>query len=72
MSIKRRIHLVLYSIFTLITFRKFYICEECHHIHKFTGNEWDDFANLVFINVDCGNAVIDKVRNVLISGLLKN
>ena len=65
MKIKRRIQLIFYSIFSIITFHKYYICEECHKVHKRTGNEFEVcdgwYKPHIFVSNDCANKVINLV-----------
>lgn len=56
-NLKRRIQLTLISIFSIITFHKFYICGTCHKIHKRNGNEFPIcggwFKKHVYVSRDC-------------------
>ena len=74
MKIKRRIQLAFYSIFSIITFHKYYICEECHKVHKRTGNEFEVcggwYKPHIFVSNDCANKVINNARKALREALL--
>lgn len=66
MRLKRKIELTFYSIFSIITFHKYYICEDCHKIHKRTRNEFEVcggwYKHHVFVSKDCAKKTIDKAR----------
>lgn len=69
MKLKRKVELTFYSLFSIVTFNKYYICDECHKIHKRTGNEfavcggW--YEPYVFVSNDCANATINRAYKVL-------
>lgn len=71
---KRRVQLTFYSIFSIITFHKYYICEECHKIHKRTGNEFEVcdgwYKPHIFVSNVCASNVISKARKSLRESLL--
>ena len=74
MKIKRRIQLIYYSIFSIITFHKYYICDECHNVHKRTGKEFEVcggwYKPHIFVSNDCANKVISNARKTLRKALL--
>lgn len=77
MKIKRRIQLTCYSLFSILTFHKFYICEECHKIHKRTGVDefevcggW--YRRHVFVSNECANKVIADARKKLRESILNS
>ena len=76
MRIKRKIELTFYSIFSIVTFHKYYICEECHKIHKRTGNEFEAcggwYRHHVFVSNDCVNKVIGNARVALRDAVIKS
>lgn len=76
MRIKRKIELTFYSIFSIVTFHKYYICEECHKIHKRTGNEFEAcggwYRHHVFVSNDCANKVISNARVALRDAVIKS
>ena len=76
MSIKRKIELTFYSLFSIVTFHKYYICEDCHKIHKRTGNEFEVcggwYEHHVFVSNDCANKTINNTRKMLFEEVLKN
>ena len=69
MKFKRKLQLTLYSLFSIITFHKYYICESCHKIHKRTGNEFEIcggwYKHHIFVSNDCGNKVVDEAVSLL-------
>jgi hypothetical protein len=70
MRIGRIIKLSLSAMFTILTFHKFYICEDCHKIHRFTGNEFPEFdigvwKKYIFVNNECAEELIDRVASLL-------
>ena len=76
MRIKRKIELTFYSIFSIITFHNNYICEECHKIHKRTGNEFKVcggwYRDHIFVSNDCANNMISDTRKALHDAILKS
>ena len=74
MKIKREIELTFYSLFSIVTFHKYFICESCHKIHKRTENEfgvccgWD--SPHVFVSNDCASETINNARRLLGKALL--
>ena len=76
MKIKRKIELVFYSLFSIVTFHKYYICEDCHKIHKRTGNEFKScggwYKNHVFVSNHCANKTIAKAGKALRDAILEN
>ena len=74
MKIKRRIQLIFYSIFSIITFHKYYICEECHKVHKRIGKEFEAcggrYKHHIFVSNDCANKVINNARKTLREAIL--
>ena len=75
MKFKRRIELTLYSLFSIVTFHKYYICESCHKIHKRNGNEFEVcggwYEPHVFVSIDCANKVINQARKILSDSILE-
>lgn len=75
MKISRKIQLTLYSLFTIVTFHKFYICEDCHKIHRFSGNEmqicggW--YEPYVYVSNKCAENTINKAYKILRESILK-
>ena len=69
MKIKRRIQLAFYSIFSIITFHKYYICEECHKVHKRTGKEFEVcggwYEPHIFVSNDCAKKAISNAGKAL-------
>ena len=69
MKLKRKIELTFYSLFSIVTFNKYYICDDCHKIHKRTGNEFavcgSWYEPYVFVSNDCANATIRRAQKVL-------
>lgn len=70
MRIRRIIQLALSAMFTILTFHKFYICEDCHKIHRFSGNEFSEFdegvwKKFIFVNNDCADELMDRVASLL-------
>ena len=69
MKFRRKVELILYSLFSIVTFHKYYICEDCHKIHKRTGNEfaccggW--YEPHVFVSNDCARETIKRAVNAL-------
>ena len=76
MKIKRRVELTFYSLFSILTFHKYYICEDCHKIHKRNGNEFKVcggwYEPHVFVSIDCANKVMNDVRKKLRELILKS
>lgn len=74
MKIKRKIELTFYSLFSIVTFHKYYICEDCHNIHKRTGNEFEVcggwYRHHVFVSNDCVSKTINNARKSLREALL--
>jgi len=75
MKLKRKIQLSLYALVTIITFRKFYICEDCHRIHKFTGKEFAVCGGVwrpyVFVGTRCADETCERAADVLKASMLK-
>ena len=75
MKIKRSIQLTFYSIFSIITFHKYYICECCHKVHKRTSNEFEVcggwYRGHIFVSNKCANNVIKDARKALITKMLE-
>ena len=69
------IQLTLISVFSIITFHKFYICEDCHKIHKRNGNEFPIcggwYRGHIFVSYDCANSTISKARKALADSVIK-
>lgn len=69
MKFKRKVELTFYSLFSIVTFNKYYICEDCHKIHKRNGNEFTIcggwYEPYVFVSNDCANATIRRAQEVL-------
>ena len=69
MKFKRKIELTFYSLFSIATFHKYYICEDCHKIHKRTGNEFEAcggwYEPHVFVSNDCAQATINRAFKAL-------
>lgn len=76
MKIKRKIELTFYSLFSIVAFHKYYICEDCHKIHKRTGNEFKVcggwYKHHVFVSDNCTNKVINDARKKLRESILNN
>lgn len=76
MRIKRKIKLTFYSIFSIITFHKCYICEDCNRIHKRIGNEFKVcggwYRDHIFVSNDCAKKTITDVRKALHDAILKS
>ena len=74
MKIKRRIQLTFYSIFSIITFHKYYICEECHKIHKRIGKELEIcggwYKPHIFVSNDCARKVMSDAGKALREAIL--
>ena len=74
-KLNRTIQLTLISIFSIITFHKFYICEDCHKIHKRNGNEFPIcggwYRGHIFVSYDCANSTISKARKALADSVIK-
>ena len=74
MKIKRKIELIFYSLFSIVTFHKYYICEDCKKINKRTGNEFEvcggSYSSHVFVSNDCANKTINNARKSLREALL--
>lgn len=75
MKISRKLQLIFYSLFTILTFHKYYICDDCYHIHKFVNNEFAScggrYKSYIFVNVDCANKTIKKAYNMLKEAIAK-
>ena len=69
MKFTRKVELTFYSLFSILTLHKYYICEDCHKIHKRTGNEFKVcggwYEPHVFVSNDCANATIDRAWKAL-------
>ena len=69
MKFSRKIELTLYSLFSIITFNKFYICEDCHRVHKRTGHEFTIcggwYEPYVWVSEDCARKTIRKAHKIL-------
>ena len=76
MKLKRKVELTFYSLFSIVTFNKYYICENCHKIHKRTGNEFTIcggwYEPYVFVSNDCAQATIRRALEVLRNNREKN
>ena len=53
MKNKGKLRLVLYRLFSFMTFHKYYICEDCNKIHKRTGNEFEVGSGHIYVSIDC-------------------
>ncbi len=69
MKFCRKAELTLYSLFSIMTFHRYYICENCHKIHK---RKADDLAICggwyephVFVSMDCANATVSRAWKLL-------
>lgn len=71
MKIRRKLTFAFYRLFSIVTFNKYYICEDCHKIHKRTGNELEVGGGHVYASIDCANATINKACKVLQNRLLR-
>lgn len=75
MKFSRKLQLTFYSIFSILTFHKYYICEECHKIHKRIGNEikvcggW--YKPHVFVSQECAHKVMDNALSLLRDHIFK-
>ena len=66
--IRRLPNIVVYY----LTFKKYYLCDECKHIHKVN----DDAIELngkygLFVNDDCSKKLIAEVCNILSEGIMR-
>ena len=75
MKLSRKIELIFYSLFSILTFHKYYICDECRKIHKRTGNEFEIcggwYEHHVFVSNDCAKKTIEKAWWVLRRDMMK-
>lgn len=66
MKIGRKIELIPRIFIKLITRNKYYICEDCHKIHKRNGAEFDINLNwAITVNNNCANNTIKKTYELL-------
>ena len=72
MKNKGKLRLVLYRLFSFMTFHKYYICEDCNKIHKRTGNEFEVGSGHIYVSIDCANATISRACKALRDGMLRN
>lgn len=76
MRIKKKIELTFCSLFSIVTFHKCYICEDCRKIHKRTGNEFEVcggwYRHHIFVSNDCANKTISNARKSLREEILKS
>ena len=74
MKFKRKMELTLLSLFSIVTFHKYYICEDCHKIHKRNGNEFTVcggwYEPHVFVSINCANVTIKRAVNILKRSIL--
>lgn len=75
MRLNRRIQLTLISLFSIITFHKYYICEACYKIHKRNDNEFPIcggwYRGHIFVSRDCASKTITNARKALYDGLIE-
>lgn len=75
MKFSREIQLSFMSLFTILTFRKFYICENCNKIHKFTGNEFEIcvgwYKPYIYVNNECAYKTIERARKLLMKRVME-
>lgn len=76
MKLKRKIYATLMALPTILTFRKYYLCEECHKLHRFTGNEFTVFGGwwepYIYVNRECSEKMLNRVATMLFSEALKD
>lgn len=76
MKPSRKIDLTIKSIFSLITFKKFYICDECGKIHKREETDLDicggRFAHKVFVANRCASGVMRQAHKVIRDAVYRN
>lgn len=65
MKFKRKLELTFYRLFHIITFHKYYICDNCHKIHKKTGDEMEICGGGHFVSIDCLMRTINRAASVL-------
>lgn len=76
MKTKRKAELALYSLFSIATLHKYYICEECHKVHKKTGDElgvgggW--YSRHVFVSSKCADKVVQDATKKLREEILNS
>ena len=71
MKINGKLRLKFYRLFSIMTFNKYYICEDCNKIHKRTGNEFEVGNGKVYVSIDCANATINRACKALRDGMMK-
>jgi len=74
MKLRRKVQLTMYSLFSLVTGSRYYICECCHRVHKRTGDEvtvcggW--YEPYIYVSNECANRVIQQAREALRDAIL--
>ena len=76
MKPSRSIELWIESIFSLITFKKFFICDKCGKIHRRQIDDLDicggKFAHKVFVSNHCANETMRDAKKVIRSYMFRN
>lgn len=76
MRFQRKLYATAMSLPTIISFRRVYLCDECHKIHKFCGKEFSAFGGwwekYVFVSQECADKCIQESCNILLRDALKD
>lgn len=76
MKPSRSIELWIESIFSLITFKKFFICDKCGKIHRRQIDDLDicggKFAHKVFVSNHCANETMRDAKKVIRNCMFRN
>ena len=66
MALRRKIELLPRVLLKWITHNRYYICEECHRIHKRNGKELDLSSKwAITVSVECASNVARKARKLI-------
>lgn len=69
MYFKRKLITTLKAIPTIITFRRYYRCDECGNLHRFTGHEFSPYGGwwerYVFVSETCAAETVRKAAALL-------
>lgn len=69
MKFKSKVKATLKALPTILTFRHYYLCDECHHLHKFTGHEFPAYGGwwerYIFVNEECAMELQWEVMKML-------
>ena len=76
MHFKRKLITTLKALPTILTFRRYYLCDQCRKLHRFTGHEFSPYGGrwerYVFVNETCSEKVVRKAAALLFNEAISN